>query len=360
MDQVNSLEALMDKTDNELREILTDNSQVRDEEITRLIKAMRCLKLCQNANIRGTMEKANLYWDSWDRPSSQLKPGTSPRTERSKASNKNNRHLNNPLAMNNHNQNIHHHHHHHHHQQQQYVEQVQSPIELSPPENVPAIPQVNTNVNAMSSPDEVSFHTLTPSPSPPNSPASCKTRTKGFPTTPPPRKKHQTLVPANSSLGTLSSQVNNNTTSVTAPTNMNGGQTPYDQNLLTKSRSHEFQLLKQQQEQQQQQQQQQQNHDNVHQQLINSNSSHHHISGSNGGGGSGIGNHTPNSANGLQQSNSPFSSNNTNHYQYHLHQHHMSAIITTSSESSINTTNVTTTHAIPTPRSRLHTEPGQC
>lgn len=314
--RVNSLEMLMCKNEIELRAILTDNSHVRDEEVRRLIRAMNCLKMCQTCIKSGTKEQSDLFWDSWDRHhhSSQLKPGT-PRTERGKANNK--RHHHTPLTINNGTQ----------HETQPQQQQVQSPLELSP-EHVPQQ-------------EELLLHTLTPSPSPPNSPAnSSKTRTKGFPTTPPPKKKHQTLVSASSVLGTPPPHSNH--TAGVAPS-VNGGQVmvvgAYDQQSLSKSRSHEFQVLKQQQQQQQKLEQNasesSQMQDNPHPLLTSTNS------------------HQPSSSSSTTMSNQ-ISNGNSTTPDSGVHMH---SSTTTINASECNTTNVS--YALPTPRSRLHTEPGE-
>lgn len=308
---------LMCKNEIELRAILTDNSQVRDEEVRRLIRAMNCLRICQTCLKSGRKEQNDLFWDSWDRHHhSQLKPGTSPRTERGKLNNKGIRHHHNhnPFTINNGTP-----------MSNQHEQQTQSPLELSPPEHVP-----------QSTSEELSFHNLTPSPSPPNSPANnSKTRTKGFPTTPPPKKKHQTLVSATSVLGTPPPHSNNTGASNAIASNVNSGYVgTYDQQSLSKSRSHEFQLIKQQQQKQQeqnnqeQQQQLSQSQDNSHPLLTSSNS------------------HQPSSTNQTSNGNSTTPDSGV-----HMH----------SSTTTINTSecNTNISYSIPTPRSRLHTEPGE-
>lgn len=319
--RVNSLEMLMCKNEIELRAILTDNSQVRDEEVRRLIRAMNCLRMCQTCIKTGRKEQNDLFWDSWDRHHhSQLKPGTSPRTERGKLNSKgiirhHHNHIpftiNNGTPLNN----------------QYESQQTQSPLELSPPEHVP-----------QTTSEDLTFHTLTPSPSPPNSPANnSKTRTKGFPTTPPPKKKHQTLVSASSVLGTPPPHSNNSSGASNATSNVNnaGHVSAYDQQSLSKSRSHEFQLLKQQQLKQQleqnnqQEQQLSQSQDNSHPLLTSSNS------------------HQPSSTNLSSNGNSTTPDSG-------VHMMHSSTTTINTSEC-----NTSMSYSIPTPRSRLHTEPGE-
>lgn len=293
--RINSLETLMCTNDVELRTILADGSNVRDEEVRRLLRAMNCLRMSQTSIKTGRKEQSNLFWDSWDRHhNSQMKAGISPRTDRGKLMTKGNRYHN--LYSTNHDSPV----------NIRHEQQTESPLELSPPE-------------------DLSFHTLTPSPSPPNSPAN-KTRSKAFPTTPPPKKKHQTLVSAINSLGTPPSHVNNTSAVNVITSNVNSGPVNvYDQKSLSKSQSHEFQLIKSDQSNQDQQTPPSQNPETSHSCLINSNS--HQLSLSN------------KSSNG--NSVMPDS------------KEHIQSSTTTLNSSEFNT------FSVPTPRSRLHTEPGK-
>lgn len=297
--RVNSLEMLMCKNDKELRAILTENSHVREEEVLRLLRAINCLRMSQNCIKTGSMKQTDLFWDSWDRHHhSQLKPGTSPRTDRGKLNNRGIRNqniytINTETPINN-----------------QHELQIDSPLELSPPGEL---------------------HTLTPSPSPPNSPAnSSKMRIKGFPTTPPPKKKHQTLILAPSLMGTPPPYPNNTSASNTSISGVNSGHmNSYDQQSLSKSRSHEFQLLKQKEQNNHSlQQPQSQNQDNFHP-ILQSCSSH--------------------------QSSLNNQSSNVNPANLD------SGANILQSTATINTSecNTNISYTVPTPRSRLHTEPGK-
>lgn len=219
---VNNLEALLDKNDYELRAILNHNIEVRDEEVRRLICATKCLKMCQAAVLSGNKEQTDWFWDSWD--SENYKQGAAVRP----TSKINNKHfLHQPYLVA--------------HQSQLCQDQNLFLNELPSPERLEKISQ-NLSVSPTS---ELAFNTLTPSPSPPNSPSilfNNKSKTKGCITTPPPRKKHQTLV---LTPNPISSTVVPSTGSIINHSTFNNS-TP-DQNYLTKSKSHEFSHSKQQQ-----------------------------------------------------------------------------------------------------------------
>ncbi|XP_063696394.1 kinase suppressor of Ras 2 [Culicoides brevitarsis] len=210
--RINSLEMLICTNDAEIRAILEDGSTIRDEEARILIRAMNCLRISENSIKTGLKEQSDLFWDSWDRQqNNHIKTGISPKIERGKTNNKGPRYQN-MFSTNTDNLLI-----------NRIDQQTENTLELSPPE-------------------DGSFHTLTPSPSPPDSPAnSFKTRTKGFPTTPPPKKKHQTLVSSNTSFGTQSIHLNNTTAININSSNVNIGPNN-EQRLLSKSQSHELQL----------------------------------------------------------------------------------------------------------------------
>lgn len=296
--QVTSLEVLLDKNDKELRAILTlasdesnstssskarvrsssDEKEDEEEEIRRLIRAMRCLKVCQAAINSGKKEHSeysisyncscstrycdlcSIEWPlpisldpvdhtskHYEQPNSGLavencctkvintkgicidKVGSAPlhNTARKVVLNKNiprNQHTSDPVSLahstvtsrsihsaiqpqsssllipqHEHDQNI------SSSKEQQQNIQCQANDSMNFYESVPV------------SPEEASFHTLSPSPpSPSNSSSPSVTlnnkttsnkTTKGFITTPPPRKKHQTLVSANTNNSTTSNNI---------------------------------------------------------------------------------------------------------------------------------------------------------
>ncbi len=216
MQRVSTLELLLDKNDIELRSILSNNANVREEETRRLVRAMLNLKRCRESINLGEKEPADLYWDSWDRHH-HIRSGASPRPNRSIARNQGNHRYAYPT---NH--------------------QVHSP----PPEIY--LPDHNSKLSTIS-PEEIprscASSLLTPSPSPPSSPLinnKQQKAVKGFPTTPPPYKRHQTYLsqPPSSNLATTAAGTYSNP-------NVN------DINSLTKSISHE--LINQQPQQQHQQ-----------------------------------------------------------------------------------------------------------
>ncbi|XP_059610312.1 kinase suppressor of Ras 2 [Phlebotomus argentipes] len=208
LQRVSTLETLLEKSELELRAILHDNANVRDEEVRRFIRAMYNLKQCRQAITCGFPEPNDLFWDSWDRQHQSHRSGTSPRTARSNA-------RLNP-------------------QQQARLQTsnstVQSPVEISPPE---------TAYYGATSPEESSttVSTFTPSPSPPNSPSVLLNNSKkrgAFPTTPPAKKKHTISFQP----GVNSVNVQNVINSNPLPASTAGDQTP-----LPKSKSHESQLV---------------------------------------------------------------------------------------------------------------------
>ncbi|XP_037948875.1 kinase suppressor of Ras 1 isoform X2 [Teleopsis dalmanni] len=199
--RLSTLEQLMEQTDDELKQILCNNPNYREEEVRRLTRAMQNLKKCKDLssgsssyNSIGCKEPIteNLFWDSWDR----------------------------------------HHHHHHHHrgsmgnigitasprthrmivkqakqQQQQAQNSRQSTHNENSSKSTSAINSTPDDATSMQS----STLTLTLTPSPPNSPFTPPTNTNNFSTvgggslngtpqrvkltgTPPPMKKHQTLL----------------------------------------------------------------------------------------------------------------------------------------------------------------------
>lgn len=247
--RVSTLEILLDKTDNELRVLLNNNANVREEEVRRLVRAMVNLKRCRQSIHIGEKEPADLYWDSWDRHHHiHHRTGASPRTHRSivNATNK------------------------HHHSQMTKphlinTEQVHSPIEISPPESESySMAQLPPARRQTISPEEACVSILTPSPSPPSSPSASafissnkqQKGFKGFPTTPPPRKKHQTMLPQplnqqsfiqqQSTIVNQQAIINTNNPMQTSPKNSTqnlNDQQQQQQGSLTKSKSHESQLI---------------------------------------------------------------------------------------------------------------------
>lgn len=167
MQRINTLELLLDKNDVELRCLLNNNVNIREEEIRRLLRAMFNLKRCREAITVGNSEPNELFWDSWDRHHHiHHTVGASPRAHRATS------------RLHQHNRIIH-------------VNTIDNNIDSG---------IGTTNIerqNQLVSPEDTSVSTITPSPSPPNSPSvsqSSRCTKKGFPTTPPAKKKHQTLM----------------------------------------------------------------------------------------------------------------------------------------------------------------------
>lgn len=176
LQRVNTLEVLLDKSDCELRGML--NQDVREEEVRRFLRAIFNLKRCRDAITVGTTEPNELFWDSWDRHHNiQCTGAASPRTHRSTSR-----------------------------FQQHQARMVQSSNGLDTPIHTVDIsirdgsqPSHDTadRQHFLISPEDTSASTLTSSPSPPNSPANLQSVTKrGVNSTPPARKRHQTVLPA--------------------------------------------------------------------------------------------------------------------------------------------------------------------
>lgn len=216
--RVNTLESLLEKNDTELRVLLHHNSNVREEEVRRLVTAMLNLKRCRISTAAGAKEPDDLYWGSWDRHHHiHHRSGASPRPNRAVNSVLK---QSKPLPPNR-------------WTPANAGEQIHSPIEFSSP-NMGSTVQLNQTI----SPDEPSVTVLSSSPTPPSSPSFKELKSsKGvFPTTPPPKKKHQTLLP-----NTTSTPTGGTITTITTATSNNeqGNNT----GTLTKSKSHESQLL---------------------------------------------------------------------------------------------------------------------
>ncbi|XP_055637374.1 kinase suppressor of Ras 2 [Toxorhynchites rutilus septentrionalis] len=227
--KVNSLELLLDKSEEELRDILVNNITARDEELRRLVRAMSNLRRCRDLLRSGELkEPMDLFWDSWDRHSSHHR--ASPRICRAPPR------IGSKSIQTSHRVNG----------------IVRSPIEANPPASASQdiISERLLHPHSIMSPEETSTCTLTPSPSPPASPsnvAQLKQAKKNFPTTPPPKRKHQTQIkhvakqqpPMHHQ---QAPQNNNLTTAVSVNSNANNANSDQFVSLI-KSKSHESQFL---------------------------------------------------------------------------------------------------------------------
>ncbi|XP_055375459.1 kinase suppressor of Ras 2 [Condylostylus longicornis] len=270
LQRLSTLEELIEKSDEELKDLLVSSTISKEEETRRLTTATSNLKRCYYTLKDGKTYPENLYWDSWDRQS--------------------------------------HHHHYHHRSDFNYGEGgtgVASPRSLrlkqikvrqSPVTtilsnaaisgantvsgNLSNISNVTYNSETVQSPSNTtpeefssfhgSVHTLTPSPSPPNSPCLTNSSGDGFGTgcnssggtggggklghrksgTPPPNKKHQTLLSSHSSTPShkpYPSSGNNNNQNV-LKSGLLGSQQAIEQQM-NKSKSPETQNLSQEQQQ---------------------------------------------------------------------------------------------------------------
>lgn len=182
MQRVATLELLLDKNDVELRCLLNNNTNIREEEVRRLLRAMFNLKRCREAVTVGHSEPHELFWDSWDRHHHiHHTAGASPRAHRSASR-----------------------------VQQHNRAAIAAAVDATLRDAGATVVDVSIKdatdsgvvaaferQNQLVSPEDTSVSTITPSPSPPNSPSvsqSSRTAKKGFPTTPPAKKKHQTLL----------------------------------------------------------------------------------------------------------------------------------------------------------------------
>ncbi|EAA01809.5 AGAP001482-PA [Anopheles gambiae str. PEST] len=279
--QVSTLEGLLEKDEKELRTIMGNNVYVREEEMKRLTRACGNLRRCRehlelpatdgSVSRKGT-EPHDLFWDSWDRQPACHR--TSPRVNRSlgKCSKQSAVALAAAAASS-----------YHHSSQQRHSNGPGMPGEAMGSTSNTS-PQTDDGGGSLSlattqhvegaallnpqhaiSPDEASTSGCTPSPSPPNSPSNVQLHNRqnrrGFPTTPPPRKKHQTALLSFASGGgggasssassvcspataTVSSTVaSTNSTTVTASSGASsgtaGGSATDANTALTKSKSHE-------------------------------------------------------------------------------------------------------------------------
>lgn len=223
--KVSSLESLLEKNDDELRDTLVNNINARDEELRRLARAVNNLRRCRNQLQMGELkEPSNLFWDSWDRHS--IHHRASPRISRSQPRN---------AAKPTHIANC-------------SNEFVDIPVELVSPSAASCIaaPEILLKSHNVLSPEDGSTCTLTPSPSPPTSPTELtlnKQSKKGFPTTPPPRKKHQTQIRPAQQLNSSALQISQNNNSITAVIPITVNTNSEQVVSLIKSKSHESQFL---------------------------------------------------------------------------------------------------------------------
>lgn len=175
---VNTLEILLDKNDCELRSMLNHNVNIREEEIRRFLRAIFNLKRCREAITIGKHEPNELFWDSWDRhTSASASPRSYRSTSRYQQHLKSNRLLNTVSGIEN---------------------SIQT-IDITIKDGNQTHDTVDRQ-NYLISPEDTSVSTLTSSPSPPNSPSTMqntKNNKRGFNSTPPARKKHQTILPLN-------------------------------------------------------------------------------------------------------------------------------------------------------------------
>uniref|UniRef100_A0A182QS55 Uncharacterized protein n=1 Tax=Anopheles farauti TaxID=69004 RepID=A0A182QS55_9DIPT len=275
--QVSTLEGLLEKEEKELRTIMGNNVYVREEEMKRLTRACGNLRRCREhlelpateggrGGRKGT-EPHDLFWDSWDRQPACHR--TSPRVNRSLGGNKCK-----PLGG------VGNYHHNQRHNNGPTSGQVAGgggqdsplagcPIMTSPNQmddhSAQHVEGSLLNPHQAISPDEASTSGCTPSPSPPNSPSNALLHNKqqarrGFPTTPPPRKKHTTTllsfsgatasscapatvaVSASSASTAANTMCTANNTTTTATSSASCSSATDAATALTKSKSHESQF----------------------------------------------------------------------------------------------------------------------
>lgn len=223
LQRLNTLEQLLEMSETELKQMLSSNANLREEEHRRLSCAIQNLRKCRDSLRDGNKEPDNLYWDSWDRHHhvhhyrnlNNAAGFASPRNYRTAV--------------------------------KQAHKARQSPVGGSGEQIVQSPSAITTPEDAMHS----STHTLTPSPSPPNSPClntlssssgnnnSNQKLTHRKSGTPPPKKKHQTLLPHHPS--TPSHTPASQTAASMTGSGNNINQDPMAP--LTKSKSHESQLM---------------------------------------------------------------------------------------------------------------------
>lgn len=186
MQRVNTLEILLDKNDGELRGMLNLNVNIREEEVRRFLRAIFNLKRCREAITIGTIEPNELFWDSWDRHNVQhVSSSASPRAHRSTSRYQQHQQYNRLVN-----------HHHQHHPGENHIVQT---IDITIKDRTQSSLEAVEKQNYLISPEDTSASTLTPSPSPPNSPSTVNLKNKRVVknSTPPARKKHQTVLSLN-------------------------------------------------------------------------------------------------------------------------------------------------------------------
>lgn len=168
------MEILLDATDCELRGMLNQN--VRDEEVRRFLCAIFNLKRCRDAITVGTAEPNELFWDSWDRHHNvQCTAAASPRAHRS-AARFQTHHVRSIFTADG-------------------LDASIQTIDISIGDGSQSQDVVDRH-NFLISPEDTSASTLTPSPPISPSAAQCLSSSKrGFNSTPPARKRHQTVLP---------------------------------------------------------------------------------------------------------------------------------------------------------------------
>ncbi|XP_021926859.1 kinase suppressor of Ras 2 isoform X2 [Zootermopsis nevadensis] len=200
--KVETLEALQEKSEHELRNILSEGN-AREEEVRRLTRALHNLKKYTEILLRGeTPSEAvelTLYWDSWDCHQVIKNIGsTSPQPPRNRAD-RSSVPSEDCLPYNNNNYN-------------NLGGSISTLATASSTSSIISLPHSSTPTHQGHAPLSPPVHQCTPPSTPPVNKGKGGDRGK-FPTTPPPCKKHQT-----------------------------GLQQPADAYPLTKSKSHESQL----------------------------------------------------------------------------------------------------------------------
>lgn len=171
MCRASSIENLIEKNDTDLKVLMTNETGIREEEVRRLLRAVGNLKRCQAALSNGDREPQELYWDSWDRHHHiHHRTGASPRPNRSAARYQQHQRTNVSAATNDNTNN-----------------------------DVSLTDDGGNSEKQLISPEETSVSTITPSPSPPNSPSVTNNLRKKsvVPTTPPAKKRLHTLLTLN-------------------------------------------------------------------------------------------------------------------------------------------------------------------
>ncbi|KAG8224055.1 hypothetical protein J437_LFUL001132, partial [Ladona fulva] len=275
--KVASLEALQEKSDHEVRSILREHC-AKEEELQRLSRALHNLRRYTDILLRGenpsdTLDLA-LYWDSWDR-SVKGNSGvygsrgglerTSPRPTRAIT------HATNPAisSCEDYSPSTHPHFvttppqgsHLGHCLPAHNGNGILSSAPLSPPSSHSRLSTASDDSSSGSG-FAVAQESFTPPSTPPLSKAKIGEKVK-FPTTPPPRKKHQTFLPAtysatlpSTAVSTCTSMGSSVSVSVSSTTDVAGGSSSLTSNCISgssgalsldtfplpKSKSHESQL----------------------------------------------------------------------------------------------------------------------